>query len=827
MSKGRGVTDGLALPLHHLILIVACAFSGMADASWNNQSTATANISSQWATNEISKRGVNFSDGSLVLPILHTKAFGCGFYCKGKPTFSNCFFTVFILMCYDYDLSRTPDQGCYPQVVWSANRNRPVKFSATLTLNRLGDLELTDADGTTAWSTNSSRKSVVGMNLTESGNLVLFDQNSAVVWQSFDHPTDTLLMGQQLRVGQNLTSSNSSTNLSEFVLINVTLRAGGLLAIVNTHPPQLYYQTEDPISIDNSTNLALRDGYFGLFSTSPPENIHVQFVNLSSDGHMRAYGWGNGQWQEIADLFTGKIGDCGYPLVCGEYGICSNGQCNCPKSTNRDAVPYFKEKKDRRPDLGCPRVMPLSCEGEASHHHGFVELKNVTYFDSTKELINISAEDCKRSCSSDCLCKAAFFYFPVTTDQYPYCSLKFDVFSLMDNDVERTQYYSIAYIKVQNKPPKGKLLPVVLGSSLGSLALVVGVLVLLIWKRRQASEADEDYLNQLSGMPTRFSYDELRYVTRDFSKKLGEGGFASVFEGTLDDGTKVAVKRLKSLVQIKNSFIAEVETIGKIHHVNLVRLLGFCTEKSHKLLVYEHMSNGSLDRWIFHKKKIFGIKWQRKKNIILNIAKGLNYLHVDCWQKIIHLDIKPQNILLDDNFNAKVSDFGLSKLIDRDQSQVVTTMRGTPGYLAPEWLSAAITEKVDVYSFGVVILEIVCGRKLFDISQDEEDRHLLNLLKRMVEEGRLLDMVENHGDDMRSYGLEAVKMIKLAAWCLQADYTRRPSMSIVTKVLDGVMDVEDVDLDYNFWSHPAKVGLRENLNAETVPLLPSILSGPR
>lgn len=145
---------------------------------------------------------------------------------------------------------------------------------------------------------------------------------------------------------------------------------------------------------------------------------------------------------------------------------------------------------------------------------------------------------------------------------------------------------------------------------------------------------------------------------------------------------------------------------------------------SQRLLVYEFMSNGSLDWWIYHGEREHVLEWECRKKIILEI-KGLAYLHQDCRQKIVHLDIKPQNILLDNNFNAKVSDFGLSKLIDRNQTQVMTTMRGTPGYLAPEWLSSVITEKVDVYSFGIVFLEILCGRKNFDRSLQEESWHLL------------------------------------------------------------------------------------------------------
>ena len=224
-------------------------------------------------------------------------------------------------------------------------------------------------------------------------------------------------------------------------------------------------------------------------------------------------------------------------------------------------------------------------------------------------------------------------------------------------------------------------------------------------------------------MPTRYSYENLKAMSADFSKKLGEGGFGSVYEGALSNGTKIAVKCLDGLAQLKDSFIAEVQIIGSIHHVNLVKLIGFCFEKSHRLLVYEYMASGSLDKWIYGGKEKQSLPWSARRRIITDIAKGLAYLHEDCSYKIIHFDIKPQNILLDQNFNAKVADFGLSKQVEKDQGRVITRMRGTPGYLAPEWLSSVITEKVDVDSFGIVMSEILCGRKNLDWSQIEEDRH--------------------------------------------------------------------------------------------------------
>ncbi|PIA33964.1 hypothetical protein AQUCO_03900086v1 [Aquilegia coerulea] len=323
-------------------------------------------------------------------------------------------------------------------------------------------------------------------------------------------------------------------------------------------------------------------------------------------------------------------------------------------------------------------------------------------------------------------------------------------------------------------------------------------------------------------MPTRFSYKDLRVATNNFSNKLGEGGFGTVYEGTLTDGTKVAVKRLYGLRNMKSSFLVEVETISSIHHVNLIRLLGFCVNASHQLLVYEYMCNGSLDNWIYSRNQNPTLDWQTRKKIILDIAKGLTYLHEECEQRIVHLDIKPQNILLDKKFNAKVSDFGLSKLIDREQSKVITTMRGTLGYLAPEWLSSVITEKVDVFSFGIVVIEMLCGRKNLDFSQPEECIHLLSLLEKSAKEDQLHDMFNKICEDMELPREEAGKIMMVAKWCLQNEYSERPSMSVVVKVLEGAMDIK-IDLASKFSSAlpPSTTVVASS------PLLSSVLSGPR
>lgn len=805
----------------------------------------TANLSSSWVNNVSAPHAINFMDGSRITAILLRGTFGprfaCGFFCNGNCT--SYLFAIYIVQTNSGGGIVQPAIG-FPQVVWSANRNKPVRINATLQLSLDGDLVLRDADGTLVWSTNTPSKNVAGLNLTDEGNLVMFDENNSTVWQSFDYPTDSLVPGQKLAVGKRLTASISTTNSAQpeqgwFSLFPTN---EGLLASIESNPPQVYaqYLVSGTKANMGPSYVRFLNGSLALFinSVEPgepdrvisiPQASSAQYMKLEPDGHLRVYEW-ELEWKVVADLLTGYLGGCNYPMVCGKNGICSNGQCSCPRS--------FRQINDRQPNLGCSEIVPLTCN--SSQYHRFVELEDVTYFtfNSDLNLSRVDMESCKQECLRNCSCKAAIFRYG-SDPSGGECYLPSEIFSVMNNEKEDTHYNSSAFVKVQIPPSaisptsapisspivkKKNWLGTILGSTFGGffVLLIIGSVVFL--KRRKGKE-EEDYLDQVPGLPTRFSYEDLKVATENFSKKLGEGGFGSVFEGTLKDGTKIAVKCLDGLTQVKKSFVAEVETIGSIHHVNLVRLIGFCVEKSHGwILVYEYMCNGSLDRWIYQKREEgTNLDWKCRKKVVLDIAKGLSYLHEDCRQKIIHLDIKPQNILLDENYNAKVADFGLSKLVDRNQSQVMTTMRGTPGYLAPEWLNSIITEKVDVYSFGVVVLEICCGRKNFDQSKSEESMHLLSLLRKRTEEGKLLDMVDSYSEDMRTNGAEVVEMMKVAAWCLQNDYVKRPSMSVVVKVLEGVMEVEQ-NLDCGF-SNPLQKC--DALSKSSTPLLPSILSGPR
>jgi hypothetical protein len=376
---------------------------------------------------------------------------------------------------------------------------------------------------------------------------------------------------------------------------------------------------------------------------------------------------------------------------------------------------------------------------------------------------------------------------------------------------------------------RSKTFGVVLGS-VGSFIVLVGFVSFVAYKLitrrgREVQEEDEE-LGELPGMPMRFTFQQLEEATDQFREKLGEGGFGSVFEGKYGD-ERIAVKRLDRAGQGKREFLAEVQTIGSIHHINLVRLIGFCAEKSHRLLVYEYMPKGSLDRWIFYRHQNNApLDWQIRRKIIIDIARGLSYLHEECMKRIAHLDVKPQNILLDENFDAKLSDFGLCKLIDRDKSQVITRMRGTPGYLAPEWLTSEITEKADIYSFGVVVMEIISGRKNLDTSRSEESIHLITLLEEKVKSDKLEDLIDKNCSDMQAHKQEVIEMMNLAMWCLQIDCKKRPRMSEVVKVLEGNMNAES-NIDHKFVAtSPVVLNIAENIGGSDPPLA-SDISGPR
>jgi serine/threonine protein kinase len=300
-----------------------------------------------------------------------------------------------------------------------------------------------------------------------------------------------------------------------------------------------------------------------------------------------------------------------------------------------------------------------------------------------------------------------------------------------------------------------------------------------------------------------FSYEALKEATRGFSEELGRGSFGIVYKGELKAAAScnaVAVKRLDRLAQDREKeFKTELRTIGKTCHKNLVRLIGYCDEGLHRMLVYEFMSNGSLADILFGQTKPI---WNQRIGFALGIARGLVYLHEECDAPIIHCDIKPQNILIDEYFTAKISDFGLAKLLLADQSRTNTMIRGTRGYVAPEWFkNVPVTAKVDVYSFGSMLLEIICCRKSVVLmeSGEEEKAILTDWVCDCYMEGRIDVLVENDQEALEDIG-RLEKWIKIAIWCIQEHPEMRPTMRMVMQMLEGVVQVPNPPSPFSFSS---------------------------
>ncbi|CAM0878914.1 unnamed protein product [Alopecurus aequalis] len=326
------------------------------------------------------------------------------------------------------------------------------------------------------------------------------------------------------------------------------------------------------------------------------------------------------------------------------------------------------------------------------------------------------------------------------------------------------------------------------------LSLMVASAIYLSLKSRYNEEINmkvEMFLKAYgTSKPTRYTFSEVKKIARRFKDKLGQGGFGSVYKGELPNGVPVAVKMLENSIGEGEEFINEVATIGLIHHTNIVRLLGFCSEVMRRALIYEFMPNESLEKYIFsHVSNISRLLLAPNKmeDVALGIARGMEYLHQGCNQRILHFDIKPHNILLDYNFNPKISDFGLAKLCTRDQSIVtLTAARGTMGYIAPELYSrnfGGVSYKSDVYSFGMLVLEMVSGRRNSDPSVEKQDEVYLPewIYEKVItgqEFGLTLETTQEEKDKIRQLTI-------VALWCIQWNPKNRPSMTKVVNMLTG------------------------------------------
>lgn len=344
---------------------------------------------------------------------------------------------------------------------------------------------------------------------------------------------------------------------------------------------------------------------------------------------------------------------------------------------------------------------------------------------------------------------------------------------------------------------KSHRVAIAFGASFGAALLIIVIVGLSVWWRYRRNQqiffdVNDQYDPEVRlGHLRRYTFKELRAATDHFNPKniLGRGGFGIVYKGCLNDRTLVAVKRLKDYNAVGGEiqFQTEVEMISLAVHRNLLRLCGFCTTESERLLVYPYMPNGSVASRL--RDQIHGrpaLDWSRRKRIALGTARGLLYLHEQCDPKIIHRDVKAANILLDEDFEAVVGDFGLAKLLDHRESHVTTAVRGTVGHIAPEYLSTGqSSEKTDVFGFGILLLELITGQKALDFGRAANQKGvMLDWVKKLHQEGKLNLMVDK---DLKNNfdRVELEEMVKVALLCTQFNPSHRPKMSEILRMLEG------------------------------------------
>ncbi|KAL6650386.1 hypothetical protein ACP70R_009311 [Stipagrostis hirtigluma subsp. patula] len=425
----------------------------------------SAKPSTSWANTDASMtHRAAYADGSVARAALlrlnpagFGPSFAFGFFCtnhRAAPC-ADFLLGVAVVYCNSGGLMTSTVAGI-PQVVWSANRRTPVGEGATVHFTAAGDLVLKAANGAVVWSAGVAGRSVSGMSINSDGNLVLVGDSGMTVWQSFDHPTDTLLVGQSLHQGQRLTANSSAVNWSDSRLY-LTLANDSLSAYVGATPPQRYYHLGFPATA--GATAAYTNGSLAVLTPRGDATVTaiqlpavgagtVQYMRLEHDGHLRLYEWRPAGWAPVFDVLRLFPDDCAFPTVCGAYGVCTDMQCSCPD------VASFRPVDFRRPNRGCvPAAAPARC-GAPRRAHRLVSLEGVSYFNdhetSMKALEGVSDGACKKACLDDCACVAAQFVYGSSAAAGS-CYLQSEVFSLETSRPEIVHYNSTVYLKVQAK----------------------------------------------------------------------------------------------------------------------------------------------------------------------------------------------------------------------------------------------------------------------------------------------------------------------------------------------------------------------------------------
>ncbi|CAN1239393.1 G-type lectin S-receptor-like serine/threonine-protein kinase At4g27290 [Linum grandiflorum] len=657
-------------------------------------------------------------------------------------------------------------------IVWVANREKPITppNDGVLQLNRNGTLVILDrVNGTGIWSTSGgSVNSVVIAQLLDSGNLVVKKQGDDNVensiWQSFDYMGDSFLPGMKL--GKNLITGLNRKMIS-------------WKSPEDPSPGNFTYGVEiggypELVQRDNSTE-RFRTGpwphlkpnllYTYEFVFNKQEVYYIYRLRNSSvlsrmaitpTGLIQRYTWLGGK-QGWMIYLTAQNDNCDRYGLCGAYGSCdieSSPSCSCLQGFV-PRVPREWEMVDWT--NGCIRRTKLNCSGD-----GFLKLTGVKLPETRNKSwfnVTMTLDECKEACIRNCSCTA-------------YANLD------VRNGGSGCLVWYAELVDIRKLYENGESLYVRMA------AFEIGLYTTL-----QMNSDKEDLELPL------FDLTSVAFATNNFSQNniLGQGGFGTVYKGTLRDGVEVAVKKLSSdSKQGVDEFKNEAINIAKLQHRNLVRLLGCCVQRGQRMLLYEFMPNTSLDVFIFDKTKSHLLDWPKRYNIIKGIARGLLYLHQDSRLRIIHRDLKASNVLLDNDMNPKISDFGLARTFVGNAIQGNTrNVVGTYGYMSPEYtIDGIYSIKSDVFSFGVMVLEVVSGERNRGFNRPDHQLNLLGHAWTLQREDKVVELVD---ETMRETyeQCQVLRLIHIGLLCVQKSPEDRPTMSTVMHMLDGEGDLAE------------------------------------
>eukprot|EP01018_Ginkgo_biloba_P028779 Gb_15894 [translate_table: standard] len=578
-------------------------------------------------------------------------------------------------------------------------------------------------------------------------------------------------------------SSFNETNREEFLLLNANINLGALQVTPDTG------DTRQEFSIANEYGRVLLNKRFRLWKKSSGENVLASFNTSFVINIVPKNGSGG---EGLAFIITNAktLPDNSYGQYLGLFNSSTNGN---PKN-NLVAVEF-----DTRKSNG---------DDPDDNHVGIDvnSIKSIAKISLTDFKINLkNASDIAAWIQYDGERKQMNVYVAngnIITPSNPVLSIPIDLSQYLEDEIyvgfsaatgNQTQLncirsWNLKVVDLGSGSTRGTVIGLAVGLSLGFI-VVIGVLgVAIIWRRghkhRKSIRVLERALTDSTGGPRRFRFKDLKSATNNFDKKymLGQGGFGAVYKGFLSNKSPIAVKRVsENSHQGEQEFIAEVMIISRLRHKNLVRLLGWCHENGELLLVYDLMPNGSLDKLIFEKNtKHEVLDWDNRYKIVSGVASALLYLHEECEQQVIHRDLKASNVMLDSDYNARLGDFGLARLIEHNKNSYTTTaIAGTPGYIAPECFhTGRATTESDVFSFGAVALEVACGRR----PRTESEAHLVDWVWRLYREGRLVEAADPRL--MGRFDKDEMKcMLALGLACSHPNPQERPTIRQVSQIL--------------------------------------------